>query len=281
MIALLDNFSIQPYPVIFKHMSLLIIIHEYDIRHCICTAVGVTFVQILIRLNSIVLRKMDEYNPENIALIEFLEKAVHKELIKLNKNDCLFRENEDADAVYFIKSGRVKLIRTDKSRKCILLHIARDGDVLGIQAVITKHPHSNSAVALSETTVYRITRSDFNKIVDQDIRYKLAFMRLLCSKIGFLEEKIGSRKEKSTSERLANTFISFYKTYGIDKNNCIDLDLPLQDMANMVGTSKEYLNKKIHEFIKNGLISFVSGKYRILDPGKLEKIAQTKQLING
>ena len=220
---------------------------------------------------------MGEYMSDDKVLNEFVKKSAQKETLLFHKNEYLFCEHDPADAVFFIRSGKIKLVKTDRLKQHTLLRISHAGDVLSIHSAINNHPHTNSAVAITDVDVDRIPVSEFERMIHQDIRYKIAFMKLLCSRIEFFENKITGTNRKSTGERLANTFISFYKTYGVDGNNFIDLDLPVRDIANLIGTSKEYLHKIINEFIENGLISSESGKFKILDYGKLQQIARIKQ----
>lgn len=212
----------------------------------------------------------------NNVITDIIKKSLEKKMLTYKKGDYLFHENEEAEGIYLLVSGKVKIIKNCKGDSNMILHIASGADVLGIHAVVNKHNHTYSATAITKTTVYLIPRIEFLNIVKQDIKFKLIVMRLLCSSIDMLENKMSSRIEKSAGERLAETLVTLSRTYGTDKNNYINFELSLQDLADMICTSREYANKIIYELSKKDLIASVSGKIQILNSKGLEQIAMKK-----
>jgi len=204
---------------------------------------------------------------------DLLKRSAQKKLLTFKKNDHLFRENEEAAQVFFIKTGKVKIIKHEGTEQSIILNIAASGEILGIHAVVNNHPYSNSAIALSKTTAYSIPADEFRWIVKNEIGLQLLVMKHLCAKIDLLESRMAKTGRKRTSQRLAETLVSLVKEHGLDSENCIKLSLEPADLAELVGTSKEYLYKKLHEFYTDGLLSIDSGKLKILSLERLEKAA--------
>lgn len=207
-------------------------------------------------------------------LNKILTESIEKKILTFMKDDYLFRENEESDGVYFIITGKVKITKHENHPAQTILNLVKPGDVLGIHAVVNEHDFTSSAVALVKTSVCFVPAEEFRKLVNYNNDYKLYIMQLLCSNIDLIESKITSRNEKSASERFAELLVLLKDTYGITEDNELKIDLNLDDLANLTGTSKGYLGKIIGDYSQKGLIRFKGNVIKIIDKEFLEKEAK-------
>lgn len=207
-------------------------------------------------------------------LNKILTESVEKKILTFMKDEYLFSENEESNGVYFIITGKVKITRHENRPAHTILNLVRPGDVLGIHAVVNEHSFTSSAVALVKTSVCLVPAKEFRKLVNLNNDYKLYIMQLLCSDIDLIESKIASRNEKSASERFAELLVLLKNTYGISGENELKIDLNLDDLANLTGTSKGYLSKIIGEYSQRDLIMYKRNVIKIIDPEFLEKEAK-------
>ncbi len=142
---------------------------------------------------------MTEYKP----IIDIIARSANKKLLTIPEDTSLFSENKPSVGVYFLLKGKVKIVKSRGEQPPLILHLAKNGELLGVDAAINKHPHSNSAVTISESSIYVIPSEEFLDIINSDIEYKLHIMKLLCSSIDVIEEHISSISERSASERFA------------------------------------------------------------------------------
>ncbi len=207
-------------------------------------------------------------------LNHIISESVQKKILTFRKDDYLFHENEKSTGIFFVISGKIKIIKNDNHPVQTILYLVKPGDVLGIHAVINEHEYTNSAVALVNSTVCFVPAKEFQKLINCNNEYKLSVMQLLCSNIDLIENKITSRTGKNTSERFAELLVLLANTYGITKNNELRIGLNVEDLADFTGTSKGYLTKIIAEFAQKELVEIKSSTIKILDQVGLEKEAK-------
>jgi CRP-like cAMP-binding protein len=211
-----------------------------------------------------------------MTLKDLLKRSVKKKLLTFQQSDYLFHENQRAKSIFFLKSGKVKIMKNEGTEHKVVLHIANAGEILGIHPVVNRQPYTTSAIALARTTAYSVPATEFRHIVRDEAGLKLMIMKHLCVKIDLLENQMSRTGKKSTSQRLADAIVSLAKEHGLDGDNYLKLELESGDLAEIIGTSKEYLAKRIHDFCTDGLISFKSGRIKIRDLAGLEKAAGSK-----
>jgi CRP-like cAMP-binding protein len=207
-------------------------------------------------------------------LNKILSESSEKKILKFKKDEYLFHENGVSDGVYFLISGKVKIIRNENRPAGMILYLAKPGDILGIHAVINEHNFTSSSVALVNTFVCFVPAEEFRVLVSGNNDYKMNVMKLLCSNIDLIENKITSRTEKTASERFAELLVLLADTYGISENNALKIDLSMDDLANLSGTSKGYLNKIIADFSQKEWISYKGNTLKIFNHDILEKEAK-------
>jgi CRP-like cAMP-binding protein len=207
-------------------------------------------------------------------LYKIISESAEKKILTFHKDDYLFHENEDSDGVYFVITGKVKIIKNEKQPAQTILYLVKPGDVLGIHAVINEHKYTNTAVALVNTSVCFVPAEEFRFLINYNNMHKLSVMQLLCSNIDIIESKITSRTEKTAGERFAELLILLADTYGLTKDNELKIELSFEDLANLTGTSKGYLNKIIGEFCQKEWVSFKGNVIKVIELNSLEKEAK-------
>ena len=210
------------------------------------------------------------YSPLN----EVLSASKKRKILIFEKNEYLFNENEICDGLYFVISGKVKIVKTDMNSGQCILFIAKPGDFLGLHAIINEHMYTTSAITIAKSTICFIPSGEFLEIVQTNNTAKLVVMQLLCKRIDQLENKVAMRNEKPTDSRLADSLITLLSAYGTDANNFIRIELKPDDLASMVGTSRAYLNKIINDFTKQKIICFEHNKIKILDLQRLKDLLE-------
>lgn len=202
-------------------------------------------------------------------LHEIIDESAEKEIITVLKNEYLFHQDEKPRGIYFIIAGKVKIIKKESQPYPAILYLVKPGDILGMHAVIDDHGHTNSAVALVDTLVCFIPAKEFLEIIAGSSKNMLVVMQHLCSRIDHIENKINSTTDKSASQRFAELLLLLADTYGVTDKNTIKVELNIDELASLSGTSRGYLSKIIGEFSQNNLILFKNNGIRILDREKL------------
>lgn len=220
------------------------------------------------RINSFTNIESDRMIKES-PLNEIINESSRKELLSFRKNEYLFHEGDPSGGVYFVLSGKVKIVKNENQPTHLILYLVKPGDVLGIHAVINEHCHTNSAVALTSTSVCFIPANEFRQIVNKDNQYKISVMQLLCTNIDLLENKFSGYGDRTTSQRFAGILLLLADTYGMTGKQALKIELAADDLANMAGTTRVYLGKIISDFCNKKWISTKGNAITILDKNSL------------
>ncbi|MFI5211618.1 MAG: Crp/Fnr family transcriptional regulator [Ignavibacteria bacterium] len=201
----------------------------------------------------------------NTGLEEIIKN--HKDLLHFvfHKDDAMFSENDPPAGIYCIEAGSVKILKEESLGEHRIMHLATEGEILGLHSVVNNHAYTNSAVAITETRASFISTGDFMTLVNSSNTYKLLVMKSLCSRIDSMEDHIVRISEKMSDERFADTLLMLVDKYGINKSKELNVRLTIDELASYTCTSKSYMKKIVTEFSHRGLITFTGGSIKILN----------------
>ena len=201
----------------------------------------------------------------------------HKHCKVFKKGQDLFHEDGRPTGLYCINSGKVKLYKTGSEGKSQILDILSEGAFLGYRALIAEEMYHHSATALEDTSVCFIPKSVFLQILESNPMLAKQLLKSLCHDFGIAEDRLKNMAQKSVSERLAETLLllahSFKKQYDESASILIDVSLPREDIANLVGTATETVIRLLSDFKDKGVVLFEKKKIKIVDLPKLKKLA--------
>jgi CRP/FNR family transcriptional regulator len=205
--------------------------------------------------------------------LDFISEA--KSCYTYKKGQTIFFEESRPLGLFCVNKGKIKIYKTGIDGKEQIIHFGQGGDFLGYRALIADEKYSVSATALEETTACFIPRDSFIEMLDNNPKLSRTLLKSLCHEIGIANERIQSMAQKNVRERLADTLLLLHHTFNEhnDENTLIDITLPREDIANIVGTATETLIRLLSEFKNDGLVKFEGKKIRLLDIAKLERLA--------
>lgn len=126
----------------------------------------------------------------NSVLNELLEIAENKQFIALSRNDRLFVENEKVKGVYFLLSGKVKIIKSDSENKDSVLYLIKAPDIICLHSIMEEEFHIHTAVAAIDSMVCFVPKREFDKILANNTNIAFNMMKMLCLKINVIENQI-------------------------------------------------------------------------------------------
>lgn len=191
------------------------------------------------------------------------------------KGQTLFFEESYPLGLFCINKGKVKIYRTGNDGKEQIIHFGQAGDFLGYRSMIADEKYSASATALEDTNACFIPRDVFNKIMENNPDFTKTLMKSLCKELGIASDRLQSMAQKSVRERVAETLLLLHDTirHDVEDDALINITLPREDIANLVGTATETTIRLISEFKDDKLIETQGKKIRIIEEDKLKKIA--------
>jgi CRP/FNR family transcriptional regulator, cyclic AMP receptor protein len=185
----------------------------------------------------------------------------------------LYREGEEGDAVYVVCSGQIKLSCTSKEGKTLMLKIAMPGDVLGLSAAITGSPYEVTAEAMETAELKAIGRRDFLEFLQRHGEASLHSAKLLSKE--YKDAFFDARRlalSSSVPGRLASVLLEWGRAASCGKPEMkFNMRLTHEELANMIGTSRETVTRALNRFRRDGLIEIRGVSVLITSPEKLER----------
>lgn len=192
------------------------------------------------------------------------------------KGQVLFYEDSIPLGVHCISQGVIKLVKSSNDGREQIIRFAKGGDFLGYRALIAEEPFVASAECVEDSIACFIPREAFLEVLAENPLINKEMMRSLCHELGLADEKITSLAHKTVRQRLAETLLLLHDTFRKEKSDdhMIQIVLPREDIANIVGTATETVIRLLSEMNKEQLIELKGKRIIILDEKKLKKISE-------
>jgi CRP/FNR family cyclic AMP-dependent transcriptional regulator len=209
--------------------------------------------------------ELDESDLYKIAEIS-LEK-------KYKKNMLIFMEGDPGECFYFILSGKVKVFRTYEDGKEHIIHIFGEGDVFGEATLFTNVPYPASASVYEDAVIGVIKNKDMEELVTRNPDLALKLLEIFAKKLIFAQQKIRDLTFNDVFSRTASQLLKLAHDYGRQSTRgiLIDVQLPRQELAEMVGTTRETISRVISKLKKEKSISEEDDRILILNSEKLKE----------
>lgn len=169
------------------------------------------------------------------------------------KNATIINEGDQTDSLYVVEKGRAKAFLTDRSGREIVLGIIPQGSYFGEIALLDREPRSANVMTLEPSTFLIISHNDFQQCLTENIEIAMNMLSALTERIRDLTGSIKSLALSNVYRRIVNTLLKM----AVEKDGKLKIEdkLTQQDIANMVGSSREMVNKIFHDLIEGGYIS--------------------------
>jgi len=164
----------------------------------------------------------------------------------------LLREGERSDSLYIILYGKVKVYVSDAHGEEAILNIQGANEFFGEMALLDESPRSASVMAMEPTRVAIMTKAAFRECLAEypDIAYNL--IRFLSQRVRVLSGNVRNLALLDVYGRVARTLLSLAKP--VDRVLMIDQKLTHQDIASMVGASREMVSRILKDLANKGYI---------------------------
>jgi len=209
--------------------------------------------------------------PEEMA--EFntrLKEASHE------KGASIYLPGDPSDAVYFLKKGRVKVSYLDENGKRLTLAIYGKGEPFGEMSIIGQEDRKLEASALEEVWLCWIGRDELLRFAEEHPRLSLRIAKL----IGWRRQEIENQMEdllfKDVPTRLARLLWKLGGSYGRNREETIQIGprFTHQDLAELIGSTRETTSLMLGRFVKEGLIGRGWGRIIIKNKTQLRQRAR-------
>lgn len=168
------------------------------------------------------------------------------------RGSIIMAAGDPTDSLYIILSGRFKVMMSDADGKEVILSILGPGEFFGEMGLIDDAPRSASVVAIEPCELLVITRRDFKKCMAENAEMAMAVMKGLVRRLREADRKIGSLALLDVYGRVARLLLDMAET--VDGQKMVTKRLPKQDIAKMIGASREMVSRVMKDLQTGGYI---------------------------
>lgn len=210
-----------------------------------------------------------------LARTDFFGDAPNDELSKigaagrkriLSRGDHLFEAGEDAESMYIVLSGRVAIaIANELDKRESMVALMEVGDLFGEMGLLDEGPRSAMARAIEPCEVLEIPYDPVQKLLDGNPHMLRGVVRMLAERLRVMDGALADSVFLDVTGRTAKRLLEL-------AGDADEFVLPVtqEELAGMVGASRERVNKAISSFIRLGWIEQHERRYKIILRDRLE-----------
>ena len=169
-----------------------------------------------------------------------------------SRSTTIMAGGDATDSLYIVLSGRLKVMMSDAEGKEVILTILGPGEFFGEMGLIDDEPRSASVVTIEPCELLSISKRDFKKCLVDNSEMSMAVMRGLVRRLREADRKIGSLALLDVYGRVARLLLDMAENVNGEK--VVTKRLPKQDIAKMIGASREMVSRVMKDLQTGGYI---------------------------
>jgi CRP/FNR family cyclic AMP-dependent transcriptional regulator len=168
------------------------------------------------------------------------------------RSTTIMAGGDPTDSLYIVLSGRLKVMMSDAEGKEVILSILGPGEFFGEMGLIDDEPRSATVVTIEPCELLSIAKRDFKKCLAENFEMAQAVMRGLVKRLREADRKIGSLALLDVYGRVARLLLDMSEM--VDGERLVTKRLPKQDIAKMIGASREMVSRVMKDLQTGGYI---------------------------
>lgn len=205
-------------------------------------------------------------------------------VIDIRRRRFVYRAVDDADALYAIVNGRIKLCRLEPhTDREAVIDILPEGALFGESALYSQAGRrQNCAVAYENTTLLKIPANEFKLGMADEAGLRDYTFRLIGHRLEHAEQRLADFALNAIPARLDRLLADFSDRYGVRESAgvLIDIPLPHREIASIVGSTRESVTVRLNAMRREGTIEFVNRRILVKRPEWLLRTISEIPLAN-
>jgi CRP/FNR family transcriptional regulator len=189
----------------------------------------------------------------------------------------IFLEGDPGEGFHYVKSGKVKIVKaTDDGREHII-KLLSPGDLFAEVLLFNNLPYPATSIAVDDSCIGTIKNSDLERLILNNTMLALQLIKALSQRLLYAQQKIKNLALSDVLARTAETLLRLGQEHGVTGPGgeiTIMLDMSRQDLASLVGTTRETVTRTLSSLKKEKIVDFDGQKLIILKPDKLLRYCQ-------
>ena len=196
--------------------------------------------------------------------------------VKVSKGSTLFKEGDAGDRLYVVVEGKLKLGTTSTDGRENLLSILGPGEMFGELSLFDPGPRTATATAITDSQVLGLGHTDLNPWLAGRHEVAKSLLQALAHRLRRTNETMSDLVFADVPGRVAKALLELGEKFGTKTNDGLYVhhDLTQEELAQLVGASRETVNKALADFASRGWVKLETRSVEILDVERLSKRAR-------
>ena len=212
------------------------------------------------------------------ALDDEAASALQSEMSRshMERGDVLFHEGDRGDTLYVIAEGKIKLGRTSPDGRENLVAILGPGEMFGELSLFDPGPRTMTATAVAETQLMGIGHDDLSGLLSGRPEVAKVLLAALAKRLRRTNENLADLVFTDVPGRVAKALLDLANRFGrpVEDGILVSHDLTQEELAQLVGASRETVNKALADFASRGWLRLEARAVLIQDVERLKRRAR-------
>ncbi len=188
--------------------------------------------------------------------------------------EVIFHKGDPGISMMSIVEGRVKISVASPEGKEAVLAVLGPGEVLGEMAIIEDKDRSADATALDACELLVLQKRDFIPFLERNPTISIRLLRILCERLRRTSALVEDRTFLSLPARLAKTLLDLADSAGSEtaEGTRVDFNMSQKNFGGLMGASRESVNKQLHAWQSEGLLTMGRGYVVLARPEDLARV---------
>lgn len=196
--------------------------------------------------------------------------------VRLGRGQTLFSEGDEGDRLYVILSGKVKLTRAAVDGRENLLSVLGPSEMFGELSLFDPRPRTASAVAVTDAVLAGLGHDDLRPFIAQQPQVSLQLLKALANRLRRTNDVMSDLVFTDVPGRVAGQLLDLADRFGKEGEDGLHVhhDLTQEELAQLVGASRETVNKALAEFALRGWLRIEAKAVVLLDVERMRRRAR-------
>jgi len=187
------------------------------------------------------------------------------------KNQVIFLEEETGTYMYIVLAGKLKITKSTSGGKESILAIHRVGDFFGEMALLDGKTSPATVSAMEDCRIASISKADFYSLLMSNDKVVRQIIQVLCARLRQVWAQVQALSYSSAEARIRGGILELARKHGVPDSRGIIIDLKIthQEMAELVGTSRETVTRTLARLRDEGILQFEGRRMVLLEPKAL------------
>lgn len=194
----------------------------------------------------------------------------------MERGDELFHEGDPGDKLYVIAEGKIKLGRSSTDGRENLLALLGPGEMFGELSLFDPGPRTATATAVAETQLLALTNNQLRTVLLEHPNAAMTLLAALARRLRRTNESLADLVFTDVPGRVAKALLDLANRFGrpVENGIIVSHDLTQEELAQLVGASRETVNKALADFATRGWLKLEARAVLLQDVERLKRRAR-------